>query len=100
MERYHVRLGRRRTTVTVDTIVAEYLALHLGIEPEPSRAHSAVREWLQRQLDDNKDPGRSRTSQWLLGRIVEALARPSLVGLYGQWLDTKIARMRAREHKR
>jgi hypothetical protein len=47
MERYHVRLGRRRTTVTVDTIVAEYLALHLGIEPGTVEAHSAVREWLQ-----------------------------------------------------
>jgi hypothetical protein len=100
MERYHVRLGKRRTTVTVDTIVAEYLALHLGIEPGSVAAHSAVREWLQRQLDDNNDPGRRRTSQWLLGQILAALARPSLVGVYGQWLDTKIARLRARERKR
>jgi hypothetical protein len=79
------------TTVTVDTIVAEYLALHLGTEPGTVEAHSAVRQCLQRQLDDNNDPDRSRTSQWLLGQIVEAIARPSLVGVYGQWLDTKIA---------
>jgi hypothetical protein len=84
MERYHVRLGIRRTTVTVDTIVAEYLALHLGTEPGTVEAHSAVRQCPQRQLDDNNDPDRSRTSQWLLGQIVEAIARPSLVEVYGQ----------------
>jgi hypothetical protein len=33
MERYHVRLGKRRTTVSVDNIVSEYLALHSGTEP-------------------------------------------------------------------
>jgi hypothetical protein len=43
MERYHVRLGKRRTTVTMDTIVSEYLALHLRVEPgSVLRATSAI----------------------------------------------------------
>jgi hypothetical protein len=35
-----------------------------------------------------------------LGQIVEALARLSLVGIYGKWMDTKTAKMEARERKR
>jgi hypothetical protein len=35
-----------------------------------------------------------------LGRIVEALAKLSLVGVCAQWLETKITKMRARERKR
>jgi hypothetical protein len=92
MERYHVRLGKRRTTVTMDTIVSEYLALYLRVEPGSTEAHSAVRGWLQERLDESNDPGRFRVSQWLLGQAVEAVARPSLVETYGRWVDTKISR--------
>jgi hypothetical protein len=93
MERYHVRLGKRRTTVTMDTIVSEYLALHLRVEPS-TEAHSAVRGWLQGRLDESNDPGRFRVSQWLLGQAVEAVARPSLVEAHGRWLDKKISKKR------
>jgi hypothetical protein len=86
MERYHVRLGKRRTTVTMDTIVSTYLALHLRVEPGTVEAHGTVRSWLQRQLDENKDPRRSYVSQWLLGRTVETLARPSLSEAYARWI--------------
>ena len=51
MEHYHVRLGKRRTTVTMDTIVSEYLALRLRVEPSGVEAHSAMRGWLQERLD-------------------------------------------------
>jgi hypothetical protein len=100
MQRYHVWLGKRRTTISMGTILAEYLALHLRGEPGTVEAHSAVRTWLQEKLDQNKDHGRIRVSQWLLGQAVEALARPSLVEAYGHWLDKKISKERARERKR
>jgi hypothetical protein len=61
--------------VTVDTIVSEYLELHLRFEPGSMQAHSAVRSWLQERLDENNDPGRFRMSQWLLGQAVKAVAR-------------------------
>jgi hypothetical protein len=94
MERYHVRLGKRRTTVTMDTIVSEYLTLYLRVDPGSVQAHSAVRAWLQERLDESNDPGRFRVSQWLLGQTVEAVARPSLVEAYGRWLDIKISKTR------
>ena len=86
MERYHVRLGKRRTTVSVDKIICDYLALHLGTEPGTLAAHSAVRAWLQSQLDRNNDPGRSYVSQWLLGQALDTMVRPALRDAYGRWL--------------
>jgi len=92
MERYHVRLGRRRTTVSVDKIVSEYLALHLGSTPGTLEAHGTVRAWLQAQLDRNNDPGRGRVSQWLLGEALEAMVSPALRAAYGRWLDIMLSK--------
>lgn|SRR5262249_5724936 len=91
MQRYHVRLGKRRTTVSVDKIVSEYLALHLGKTPGTLEAHGAVRAWLQAQLDRNNDPRRSRVSQWLLGEALDAMVSPPLRAAYGRWLDTMLS---------
>ena len=88
MNRYHVMLGAKRTTVTMDSIVSEFMALHLGADPHGAEGHTAVRQWAQDQLDANNDPGRIRTSQWLLARAVETLARPSLAEKHGVWSDS------------
>jgi hypothetical protein len=96
---YHVRLGKRRTKVTMDTIISEYLALHLRVEPGSRKAYSAVRTWMQERLDESNDPPRYRVSQWLLGQAVEAVARPSLVEAYEKWLDIKISKERGRQRK-
>ena len=91
MERYHVLLGKRRTTVSVDKIVSEYLALHRGTTPGTPDGHAKVRAWLQARLDRNNDPRRSRVSQWLLGEALDAIVSPALHTAYGRWLDTIIS---------
>jgi hypothetical protein len=95
MRRYHIWLGKRRTTISLDNIVSEYLALHLKHEPGTPAAHATVREWLQAEVAWDNDPKRERVSQWLLGRIVETIARPALKEAHGQWLDKKISEERA-----
>jgi len=47
---YHVTLGCRRTTVSLDIILSELLALKLGVEPDAPEAHAVVRQWLQAKL--------------------------------------------------
>ena len=92
MKRYHVRLGKRRTTVSLDKIVSEYLSLHLGTMPGTLEAHGTVRAWLQNQLDRNNDPRRSGVSQWLLGEALEAMVTPALRSNYGRWMDTMLSK--------
>lgn len=85
-ERYHIWLGERRTTVSLDNILSDYLALALGTTPQSPAAHQAVRQWLQHRLDLNADPHRCRVSQWLQGQAIEHISDNKLSDAYTQWL--------------
>ena len=53
--KFHINVGvelkARRTTVSIETYLAEALALKLGKQPQTPEAHAAVRKWLQEQQD-------------------------------------------------
>lgn len=85
-ERYHVRLGQRRTTVSLDNTLSDYLALSLGATPQSPAAHQAVRQWLQHRLDLNADPRRCRVSQYLQAEAIEHIADKQLSSAYTEWL--------------
>lgn len=84
--RYHVQLGIKRTTVSLDETLADLLALQLNQQPHTPEAHTAVRAWLQRQLEADNDPYRARVSQWLQGQVILALVDKKLSDAYGDWL--------------
>lgn len=86
-QRYHVTLGPKRTTVSLDNTLAVLLSLRLGQPPQTPQAQRAVRNWLQARLDEFKDYNRCRTSQWLRDEVVYALITNDLANLYNQWLD-------------
>ena len=67
---YHVLLGTRRTTVSLDKIIATLLSLKLGHDPKTQDAHSAVRAYLQEKLDHTNDPRRTSVSQWLRQEVL------------------------------
>ncbi|MDZ7808953.1 MAG: hypothetical protein U5L11_00950 [Arhodomonas sp.] len=84
--RFHLRLGTRRTTATLDTMLSGYLAIHLGCTPETPQAHQAVRRWLQDRLDEYNDPGRVAVSQWLQREVITTLVDTKLSNHYLDWL--------------
>ncbi len=84
--RYHVQLGTKRTTVTLDRILSELLAIKLGYKPDDAQTHTAVREWLQQQLDDAGDPNRIRTSQWLQEQAIIAIADKKISSKHDDWI--------------
>lgn len=45
-QRYHVTLGSRRTTVSLDNFLSLLLSLKLGHTPQTPQAQRAVRHWL------------------------------------------------------
>jgi len=81
--RFHLRLGTRRTTATLDTMLSGYLAIHLGYTPQTPQA---VRRWLQDRLDEYNDPGRVAVSQWLQREVITALVDTMLSTHYLNWL--------------
>src|SRR5512147_2753398 len=85
--RYHVVLGKKSTTVTVDKTLSDLLALKLGHDPRTEDAHSAVRAYLQEKLDENNDPGRSYVSQWLREAVLLDLLDKKLSSKYWTWFE-------------
>jgi hypothetical protein len=90
MQRFHVWLGEKRTTVTLDSPLPELLALSLSEEPNTSAATRAIARWLQERLDEHDDPGRARVSQWLRGQAVFHLLDTKIANRYNEWLDKQI----------
>jgi len=86
MQRYHVYLGDNRTTVSLSNKLAAFLALKLHLEPETPEANIAIRKWLQDKLDEDNEPVRYRTSQWLQGVVVEFLVDNKLSRQYDDWI--------------
>ena len=84
--RYHVRLGQKRTTVSLDRTLTELLALKLGEQPYSDQSHTVIRHWLQQRLDADNDPGRYLVSQWLQSEVMHYLVDKKLSNRYTQWL--------------
>ena len=85
MQRYHVSLGDKRTTVTLNDTLGGVLALKLGRTPGTVEAHSAVRSWLQEQLDINDDPNRVYVSRWLQQEAILFIADTKVSKAYLDW---------------
>jgi hypothetical protein len=83
---YHVRLGTKKTTASIHPVMETMLALYLDTQPGTPAARSAVRKWIQVQLDNNNDPGRAAVSHWLQGVVLECLVSEELKVRYDEWI--------------
>lgn len=86
MIRYHVRLGEKRTTLSISDLLSKLLALKLGLVPDSLETHGAVREWLQKCLDRAADPNRVRVSQWIQDEVILFVTDKELSEQYHRWL--------------
>ena len=86
--RIHVRFGDQRSTVSVDTVLFELLALRLGHQPDDAGALPAVRTCLQERLPDKVGTrGRfKRASQGARVLLVEAIADKMLSQQRDDWI--------------
>lgn len=84
--RFHVRLGKKRTTVLVDTYLSTLLCLKLGFDPKSPPSHNALCHWLQAKLDHAADPKRIHVSQWLREQVVFQLLDTRVSKQYDEWI--------------
>lgn len=90
-QRYHLTLGPKRTTVSLDNLLSLLLSLKLGHTPQTTQAQRAVRHWLQARVDEHADYTRAHTSQWLGEQVIRALISADVNNLYTQWMDRVLA---------
>lgn len=55
--RYHIQLSKHRTTISVDKIVSDLLAIKLGFKPDTPEAYQAVRKRLDHLITDRGRSG-------------------------------------------
>ena len=87
-KRYHIHFKNRRTTITVDSIISELLAVKLGLLPDDPGTHSTVRDWLEKTLHDKLGehvPGGNHISQYARMYAFEALADKKLMQRVWDW---------------
>jgi len=82
--RYHLDLGHKRTTISLDETVADLLAFKLCGSPGDEDAHSTVRNWLQEYVDQHKYKGRYNLSD-----LSAALREYAILFLVDKRLSTK-----------
>lgn len=98
-QRYHVTLGPRRTSVSLDNHLSLLLSLKLGHTPQTPQAQRAVRQWLQARLDEHGDYNRAHPSQWLGEEVIRALIGAEVKSLYIQWIDEVLATEQSERQK-
>ena len=83
--RFHIRVSGRRTSVTVDTMVANCIAARFGLGDDGHFAASAARLWAQDEIDIAEALGdlpASYLSRWLqlraLALVLPGEDRPAL----------------------
>ena len=86
--RIHVQFDGQRSTISVDSVLFELLALQLGHKPDEAGALPAVREWLQERLPAKVGTkGRfKRASQGARVLLVEAVADKTLSQRRDEWI--------------
>ena len=84
--RFHISFSGQRTTISVDRLLFELMALRLKVPPDDEYAHSTVKEWLQDTMISKlgDQPGRKNASQWARRYLIEAIADKRL---YNRWED-------------
>lgn len=88
-ERFHILFGKKRTTISVDSILSEMMAIKLGAIPNSEEAHRLLREWLQEKLPEKLgvSKGRKDASQWARRHLIEEISDKSLSK---KWVDWRI----------
>ena len=87
-DRYHINFKNRRTTITMDRIISELLAIKLGVLPDAPEAHAMVRGWFENTLHEKLGlnvPGGNRISQDARYYAIEALVDKTLMDKVWDW---------------
>ena len=87
LQRFHITFVEKRTTITVDSILSEMMAIHFHQKPGTEEAHRAVRLFLQDTLVSHLGSyeGRNDASQHARRYLIEAIADNKISKKWVNW---------------
>jgi hypothetical protein len=68
--RYHIQLSKHRTTVSVDKIISDLMAIKLKTEPGTPEAHQVVREQLEEFIAHDRGRPGDQLSRYITNQAI------------------------------
>ena len=93
--RYHIELMSRRTTVSVDKIVSDLMAIKLGFSPDTPEARRAVRNRLGELVRERKRGSVHQLSKFISEEAILDLADNMLSKKYLDWYVGTSSRLKS-----
>ena len=90
--RYHIELKSHRTTVSVDKIVSDLMAIKLGYSPDSPEARRAVRNRLGELARERKRDCGYHLGKYITEEAILDLADKMLSKKYLEWYINKLVR--------
>ena len=86
-KKLHIQFDGQRTTISVDMMLFEMMAIRLEAQPDSPEAHGVVKEWLQAMLIANlgSQSGRKSASQFARRYMIEEIADQRLHRKWQDW---------------
>ena len=86
-KKFHIEFDGQRTTISVDAILFELLAIRLRTTPDSVIAHGLVRDWLQDKLVSSlgDESGRKSASQFARRYLIEEISDNRLHRKWQDW---------------
>ncbi len=87
--RFHIWFGDKRTTISVDQILFELMAIRLKTDFNSDEAHGIVKEWLQENLVAHlgDEDVRKSASQWARRYLIEEIADRRIMARWYEQID-------------
>ena len=83
--RYHLNLSNHRTTISLDKIISDLIAIKLGFTPRTTEAHSAVRKHLESFIAHDLGRSGRGLGEYLTEKSVLFIADKIISNKYGDW---------------
>ena len=84
--RYHIQLSKHRTTVSVDKIISDLLAIKLKVEPGTQEAHQAIREQLEEFIAHDLGRAGDQLSRYITDQAILYLLDKRLSDKYMDYI--------------
>lgn len=85
--RYHLQLSEHRTTISLDNIISELMAIKLGEKPHTKEAHQKVRQTLDTFIERDRGRAGRGLTRYITEQAVLFIADKIVSDKYEEWLD-------------
>lgn len=93
--RYHIELRSHRTTISVDKIISDLMAIKLGFTPDSPEARRAVRNRLGELVRERKRDCVHQLSKFITEEAILDLVDKMLSEKYLDWCVKKSSRLKS-----